>query len=1216
MRILNIRLHNIHSIRAESFIDFDSSPLADSGIFAITGDTGAGKTTILDAITLALYGDLCRQSNEKEALSHGANEGIAECQFEVKGDKYLAQWSAQRRKKRNGEMATDTKRIISKWEPSIEEFKVIAKKITDVKRVIEEVAGLDFPRFTRSVLLAQGEFAAFLKAPAKERSDLLERITGTEIYSELSIAAQKKHKLELHKLENLQEKKNSLKVFTREELLDIKEEKSRNEARSVELAAALVELQKASQWYIDAGKLRDKYEKALKEEQLIQYKKQQLQSDKERFELHNKTGHLHHFIPRLNEMETALKALAESVAALIEGGQKLESDLSSASEVKTIKEHELMELKEQGDSNYKLYEEVRLLDNQIIAETKRLNDELTLLTKTKKEIAEDRERISNEKSQSEQFGEQLKEVNDWLKQNHRFTNLPSEFDSLKLLFTQLAQFQESKSAIQNSLLNEKKKAREISDLTGKAKVELEAVEKELRELISTFQATAKDTFETGRSAFIATLTSEIDSLHDSAKIYAELKVLDNTYRQLLLEMGSIQDKLFDLQQEEFALGNRILNSLEESDALKEIHNYKASIYHQQLLIANYEKDRSNLKEGEPCPLCLSVHHPFRQHPVKTYTDTAEKEYKDATRLLDESSEHHRQLVLQQQDLLSRLISIEEPVSGTKIQLQKKMEEVELSIAELLKGRKIVFAGKRFSDWLASEIKTSESALHSKKAVRNLLIPINQEIETKEKTKSELTQRHSKLEVDSQQICSLVESLENKLSERSNKITELEEQIKTRLEKYDVEFLPEKSTQILETLEHVSNQFVSKTSAQLSLQKNIELIVQSIGQAGIQLASKLKIESGLMKSSEQSKNEIAAIKKRRWELFGDRDPVREREMYQKKIKQLELASEEAKKSYSEILLQLKSSEASLKEKKSTFEQVQSDQAKLKEQVLTGLKSVGLDSVQALRDAILPVDFAQQLQTRIEDLAKHEITVSKEVSVAQAELEANESLAITDQPFVFIESEITRIGEEREDVQIRIGAIQQQLKENDTKKSEAKDFLEKIGLQKSELLRWSSMNELIGSFDGKKFRNFAQRLTMQKLVQLANAHLSHLHGRYVIRLKPGDDLELDIIDTYQADNVRSLNTLSGGESFLVSLSLALGLSDLAGKDANIRSLFIDEGFGTLDEQSLDVAINTLENLQSRGKTIGLISHVKELKERISAQIQVVKKGGGVSTVNVVG
>ena len=183
-------------------------------------------------------------------------------------------------------------------------------------------------------------------------------------------------------------------------------------------------------------------------------------------------------------------------------------------------------------------------------------------------------------------------------------------------------------------------------------------------------------------------------------------------------------------------------------------------------------------------------------------------------------------------------------------------------------------------------------------------------------------------------------------------------------------------------------------------------------------------------------------------------------------------------------------------------------------------------------------------------------------------------------------------------------------------ESAQLLRQIDLQRNTYNRWMALYDLIGSSDGKKFRVFAQGLTLQKLVQLANAHLENLFGRYLIIKRPGEDLELDIVDTYQADNIRSMHTLSGGESFLVSLALALGLSDLAGKNANIKSLFIDEGFGTLDEQALDLALNTLENLQAKGKTIGIISHVKELKERISTQVKVVKRGGGISHVEVVG
>ena len=203
-----------------------------------------------------------------------------------------------------------------------------------------------------------------------------------------------------------------------------------------------------------------------------------------------------------------------------------------------------------------------------------------------------------------------------------------------------------------------------------------------------------------------------------------------------------------------------------------------------------------------------------------------------------------------------------------------------------------------------------------------------------------------------------------------------------------------------------------------------------------------------------------------------------------------------------------------------------------------------------------------------------------------------------------------------LQQTIGGLREKLAANEKQQKAAGKLVDQIDRQEKNFIRWAQLNEIIGQADGKKFRIFAQGLTLSKLVELANFHLESLNGRYLIRKRSDDDLELEIIDTFQADNTRSMNTLSGGESFLVSLSLALGLSDLAGRDARIQSLFIDEGFGTLDENSLDMAIDTLENLQSDGKSIGIISHVKALKERIGTQILVVKKGTGFSEVKVLG
>src|SRR6185437_17111174 len=153
----------------------------------------------------------------------------------------------------------------------------------------------------------------------------------------------------------------------------------------------------------------------------------------------------------------------------------------------------------------------------------------------------------------------------------------------------------------------------------------------------------------------------------------------------------------------------------------------------------------------------------------------------------------------------------------------------------------------------------------------------------------------------------------------------------------------------------------------------------------------------------------------------------------------------------------------------------------------------------------------------------------------------------------------------------------------------------------------LDALIGSARGDKFRKFAQGLTLDHLLRLANTHLHRLHARYLLRRKSTGELELEIVDGWQADIARDTRTLSGGESFLVSLALALALSDLVSHKTSIESLFLDEGFGTLDGDTLEIALDALDTLNAGGKMIGVISHVEGLKERIATQIKV-EKGGG--------
>ncbi|MGY9371776.1 exonuclease subunit SbcC [Citrobacter pasteurii] len=209
--------------------------------------------------------------------------------------------------------------------------------------------------------------------------------------------------------------------------------------------------------------------------------------------------------------------------------------------------------------------------------------------------------------------------------------------------------------------------------------------------------------------------------------------------------------------------------------------------------------------------------------------------------------------------------------------------------------------------------------------------------------------------------------------------------------------------------------------------------------------------------------------------------------------------------------------------------------------------------------------------------------------------------------YLRDALAHLTQQLRDNTTRQGEIRQQLKQDADNRQQQQTLMLEIEKVAQQVEDWGYLNALIGSKEGDKFRKFAQGLTLDNLIWLANNQLTRLHGRYLLQRKASEALELEVVDTWQADAVRDTRTLSGGESFLVSLALALALSDLVSHKTRIDSLFLDEGFGTLDSETLDTALDALDALNATGKTIGVISHVEAMKERIPVQIKVKKING---------
>ncbi|MFZ8575861.1 exonuclease subunit SbcC [Klebsiella quasipneumoniae] len=292
---------------------------------------------------------------------------------------------------------------------------------------------------------------------------------------------------------------------------------------------------------------------------------------------------------------------------------------------------------------------------------------------------------------------------------------------------------------------------------------------------------------------------------------------------------------------------------------------------------------------------------------------------------------------------------------------------------------------------------------------------------------------------------------------------------------------------------------------------------------------------------------------------------------------------------------------------TEEKARLDQSQA--QFTAALAASRFNDRQAFLAALLDDETAQRL-TQLKQTLEQQLQQATALC-EQATRQQQAHLALrpqgTDADIPALQTQLHDLAQRLRDYTTRQGEIRQQLRQD----AESRQHQQALGRQIAEAAQladdWGYLNSLIGSSTGDRFRKFAQGLTLDNLVWLANQQLNRLHGRYLLQRKASEALELEVVDTWQADAVRDTRTLSGGESFLVSLALALALSDLVSHKTRIDSLFLDEGFGTLDSETLDTALDALDALNASGKIIGVISHVEAMKDRIPVQIKVKKING---------
>lgn len=362
-----------------------------------------------------------------------------------------------------------------------------------------------------------------------------------------------------------------------------------------------------------------------------------------------------------------------------------------------------------------------------------------------------------------------------------------------------------------------------------------------------------------------------------------------------------------------------------------------------------------------------------------------------------------------------------------------------------------------------------------------------------------------------------------------------------------------------------------------------------------------------------KKELAAESNERKALYGDKNPGDEERRLNKAISDAEGSEKQIRERHNELQQKWNTAKSHVESLKKRIEQREPELRRFEIEFSAALEPVEFSNEEQFLAAILPSEARAKLMATAKDLDERQTDLKARQKDRETRLIAEMAREVADKPIEELEIQLKEHEEVLKELRDIIAGLKHKLSENMAAKERIKEKQTAIEAQKKECRRWENLHELIGSADGKKYRNFAQGLTFEIMIGHANRQLQKMTDRYLLARDNAQPLELNVVDNYQAGEIRSTKNLSGGESFIVSLSLALGLSHMASKNVRVDSLFLDEGFGTLDEEALDTALETLASLQQDGKLIGVISHVPALKERISTQIQVTPQTGGRSQIS---
>ncbi len=1074
MKIIELRFKNLNSLYDEWLIEFTDPEYVSNGIFALTGPTGAGKSTILDAICLALYGATPRlgkiTTSGNEIMSRQTGECYSEVVFESQAGKYRCHWGQHRARKKADGNLIDARHEIS----DVSTGKPIETKKSLVPGIVEKKTGMDFDRFTRSILLAQGGFDTFLKANVEQKSKILEQITGTEIYTEISRRVHERQRSEHEKLNILNAETSGIATLTPEKEKEIKQDLKDKQIQEAKLTNNLTETGKAIAWLTRVGGLKTEIASLSKRSDRLQIEFESFKPDRER---------LNQAI-RASQFDGAYATLTAVRKQQNSDQSTFKTEADKLPELEAFSEQNLEALKDAEQKTFKAKENLKTAA-PLILKVRSLDQKL----------ADKRKIVENGEIDSKKEALQIEEYRKRKLEKQKTRDKSNK--NLKVVETYL------KTHSCDAWL--------VSGLAG------------IEEQLGNLHLKQKD------------INKKMD---EELKVKEALKLVTkklNRYReQLKYRKQKMADIVKSLEQ-----GKKDLSSFLSNRLLREYRTQKETLLREMAFltkISELEDHRSKLEDGKPCPLCGAKEHPFAEGNVPI-PDETEKKIQSLTEFIQKAE---------------NLKTIINKLSAEEIEARKYLHEKEKFEDRAANEKKSV--KKRLTD-LAGDLKKIRSAFADlKKAVLIKLQPLDIN------------------KFSDSDLSILIESLHKRLREWQD-----QGKIKTEIEKKlsDLDYEMQRVDAVIDTR---NKTLVEKQTALDSVKQEYEA-----------------------ESSERQK------------LFEARSPDIEETGLKKTLTDAEQAEKKARTIHNEAQQKLNLVKANITSMKQRIENRVSELKQMESEFVSHLKASGFADEKQFIEARLTVSEKDKLKLKEKDLADRQTDLKVRKKDRESRLSIESAKKITDSELKDLEPQFKEFEGNLKRIRDFIAGLKHQLVENTAAKERIKEKLSSIEAQKKECHRWEKLHGLIGSSDGKKYRNFAQGLTFELMVSHANRQLEKMTDRYLLIRDKEKPLHLNVMDSYQAGEIRSTKNLSGGESFIVSLTLALGLSKMASRKVSVDSLFLDEGFGTLDDESLETALETLSGLHQDGKLIGIISHVSALKERISTQINITPVSGGKSAIS---